>query len=408
MLWDVSGQEVDVISFERFEPQEVFIEIGLPLFFLVDEWLGHKRIAYVCGVFDGIVRHLVVACKQSLFERLVADEVTMWQALNSGVAWIVDAEDTEDGYLVKQAWSVEIENLPRRVLPDPYMTINKEIVPLLVLKGDGPELSKDGVPVNSANYIIKSGQNAIRPLVEFAYVDRYGDYNHEEIKQYCNVEVKETKAASFEVSFGLKGVESLDVELLNDVIELASIGVGYFDAICNRQLDLESMGEFERNERLTEAVLSFQELAKDKQSAILKAMKFLTPPQRGDIKTMSVGGMFSTFGDKVDFDRDASKQVKDAISKSEVDDSESFYIFGKILGLRDGEPIGWALSVDSGAEYCFYFEASMRDELIDFFKHKTKIVMELDPSSYKSSTRYELVWLSDHTADKRLVAQEEE
>lgn len=115
-MWHVTGKRVDVGLFQPFKPEEVLYDFDGPRTFTHRDRDGHLCLAHWCDEDKEVTRFLVVPFTEHLVTKLKEGESTLRDALNQPRLWALDVTHCGEP---REAWIVQIADLPQDVLPHP-------------------------------------------------------------------------------------------------------------------------------------------------------------------------------------------------------------------------------------------------------------------------------------------------
>jgi hypothetical protein len=139
-MWQIAGKNIDAAIFAPVEPVEVLYDFEGPRTFTHRDRDGQLCLAHWCDSDYDINRFIVVPFTDALVQKLKTGEITLLEAINQPHAWILDLAHSGE---IREAWSVNLSNLPEDVLPKRGTMLWPSLEPLKNARALGEEI-QDG------------------------------------------------------------------------------------------------------------------------------------------------------------------------------------------------------------------------------------------------------------------------
>jgi hypothetical protein len=358
-MWAPEGKRIENDSLGGLAPTEVLFELGEPLTFVCREIDGNPLLAHSICAEGKLARYLVSVIDERGIEELKAGRLDVLGALRQPRCWIVDFGPKWE---IMGLWLVSFDRVPKELLPKPGSMLTPEVEPLfrlrLVGSGVGPGKTS-AADIKTAAQAVESG---LRGLARIA-LDQKRQVGpvRRDIRRYSDLPYQFSRAASFEIAFGrprdwLPGV---DDEVFDEMGRLLERGLNALRADTDELAPIEG-------------------LSADQALELFEAIKALTPPTKGGIDRVEVGGglIDGLAGSKVltRDDRTRSMQRIKAARKAPALD-EPFRVTGIVeeadqgassFTLRQLEP-PLPRTVGSLLEIAFRFEDHLYDTVMEAF-----------------------------------------
>ena len=381
-MWDISGKSVDQDRLGALAPREILHEFGgEPLTFTADDPDGGLLLVHSLCVFDATSRYLVSPIDARLLKEMKAGRLDIHSALRQPRCWIVDlvAADAEPTWRVQSIHLIDFDAVPKDHLPRPGTMISPDLDPLFRIRLVGPGVGPGKTKASDIRMAAQSAESGLRGLARIAFDEKtqVGQVRRD-IRHYSDLPYLNAKAASFEILFGrphdrLPGV---DDEVFDEMASLLERGLNALRSDADELAPVEG-------------------LTADQSLQLFEAIKALTPPTRGDVVRVEVGGSLvdGLTGSKAltRLDRVRSVQRIKAVMKPVLTDPP-FRVSGKIeqadqgkLGftLRQLDPPGYS----SLMEIPFWFKESLYDDVMEGFNSTEHVVIVGE----KAGSRYEAI-----------------
>jgi hypothetical protein len=113
-MWQVSRKHIDAGLFKPLQPVEILYDFEGPRTFTHNDSAGELCLAHWCDADKEINRFIIVPFTGNLVYKLKTGEITLREALNQPRVWVLDLTHRGD---IREAWSVNLADLPGDVLP---------------------------------------------------------------------------------------------------------------------------------------------------------------------------------------------------------------------------------------------------------------------------------------------------
>lgn len=366
MMWEPKGNKIAEENLGSLEPAEVLYEFeGEPLTFVARDPDGAPLLLHDAMAFDRVTRYLVAAVDERILGDLKAGRIDILTALRQPRCWVADvAEDAS----VKALWRVEFSAIPENVLPRPGAMVNPGHDPLFRIRLIGAGVGPGRTSAGDVRMAAQAAELGLRGLARIVLDEKkkVGQVPRD-VRHFSDLPYLFSRAASFEIAFGRpRGrLPGIDDEIFHEMGSLLDRGLAA----------LRSNGDAE--DRL-------EGLSDEQTLQLFEAIRILTPPIRGDVERVEVGG---TLADRVSGSRlltrddrtRSSRRIK-ASAKSPPKEAP-FRVAGVMEGadvgtqtftLRQVEPLGGA-GVDAMSEIVFRFEDRLSDVVSDAWNSQDRV-----------------------------------
>lgn len=291
MIWTVASTTCSWLKLSQLEPVRVLDEIDGPRLFTVYSEDGQLLLAYMCGEDETVERFLLVPTSDRIVEAISNNKLTLRDALTQQ-AFMGMVDRHRDGILSTPV-QVDFGVLPSTALPRSGTYLNPVPQPLLNVRLIGTELKPEKVPASVVRRAVDGATGAIRTLIRHVLdVRQDAGRPSDWLRRYYDLPATGFAFRSFEVSFGtpeqpVQQNVTDDDKVLEEVSRLLNMG-------------LEWASEADGKEAGTSR----------EWAAIVEAMSYLTPPQKGVVETVEVSGRLAKSAHKVvSLSRLASERV---------------------------------------------------------------------------------------------------
>lgn len=308
MIWTVPSVANSWLKLSRLVPVRVLDELDGPRLFTVLGDDGQLLLAYVCGEDETSQRVLIVPTSNRIVDAIERSNITLRDALTQqAVMCMVDQQ--HDGTLGAPA-QVDFDDLPSSALPRPDTYLRPLPQPLLRVRLIGDTLKPGKIPASVVRRAVDGATGAVKTLIRHVLDVRKDTGRPAEwFRRYYDLPTTAFAFRSFEVSFGTPEQPAQqdmadDPKVLEEVSRLLNIGLEWASAAEGKEAG------------------SSQEWA-----AIVEAVSHLTPPQKGLVDSVEVGGQLTRRSrQSVTLSRTASERVGFARKKlSARNPSEAVY-----------------------------------------------------------------------------------
>jgi hypothetical protein len=271
-MWEPVGKVLDEAKIGSLEPAEVLYEFeGEPLTFVALDPDGERLLVHNLCVFERTSRYLAAAIDDRVLHELKAGRVDLRTGLRQPRCWIADvAEDAS----VKSLWRVEFASVPAKTLPRPGAMVNPALDPLFRLRLVGSDVGPGKTSAADIRMAAEAAETGLRGLARVALDEkrRVGQVPRD-VRHYSDLPYQYSLAASFEIAFGRPrdNILKLDDEVFDEMGRLLAIGLNALRAAGAEPAPVEGLNEGQ----------SLQ---------LFEAIKALTPPTRGGVDHVELGG----------------------------------------------------------------------------------------------------------------------
>jgi hypothetical protein len=327
-MWEIKGRPVDPKRFTPFEPLRVLNYYDGPRIFTFHDADDALCLACWSDEDEENSRFLVVAATDQIIADLEGGLLSVREALAQPRLWVVDW--AQDGTLTS-AWLGVLGDVPEDSQPQPRTMLHRSLDPILALRATGEAIRPGEIPGSVIKGTVEGAQRAIKCLAEYEMdlPTRKGRPSRALQKLY-DLPVQKTLAASFEVQFrsplnepglfeGLGESEIRDErEVLGRVADHLRAGLNWLTATSQATTALPAPDN------------------PDLSRAIIKALKFLTPPPHGPIREMEVRGELATHtAGPVRLSRGTRSILNGAMSRIPVTKERRVELSGRIRELNE-------------------------------------------------------------------------
>lgn len=271
VMWTVNTKPSSWLKLSKLVPERVLDEFDGPQLFTTRSDDGQLLLAYVCGEGPDFERFLLVPTTERIVHKIEANELALRDALTGqALVWLVDRKF--DGSVTAPG-EVDPAELPESALPRHGAYLYPTPEPLLSIRLMGDGLVPERVPASVVRRAVDGATGAMKALIRHV-LDVRPDPGRptESFRRYYDLPATEFAFRSFEVSFGVP--ETLvqtnlvdDRSVLDEVSKLLDNGLAW--ASGNDQPRQSANSEWR---------------------AIVEALSHLTPPQKGVIEAVQIGG----------------------------------------------------------------------------------------------------------------------
>ena len=387
-MWVPVGKALDESSLGSLAPTEVLYEFeGEPLTFVAQDSDGASLLVHNLCVFERTSRYLVSAIDERVLQDLKAGRIDIRAGLRQPRCWIADVG--EDA-LVKSLWRVEFAAVPANSLPRPGAMVNPALDPLFRLRLVGSDVGPGKTSAADIRMAAEAAETGLRGLARVALdaKKRVGQVPRD-VRHYSDLPYQYSLAASFEIAFGRPrdNLLKMDEEVFDEMGRLLAKGLNTLRASGAETAPLEGLNE-------------------DQSLQLFEAIKALTPPTRGGVDHVELGGGLVDIvsGSKVltrdDRVRSNRRIQRIKAARKAFRKEAPFRVMGVIeemdqgtssFTLRQLDPTD-APSLGAVAELPFRFEDHLYDAVMDAFTslERVAVVGERVDSIYQALDVQEL------------------
>lgn len=254
----------DLAWLRDLRPAQVLDEDLVVRLWVVQTGLGQPMLAYLADETPTGDWVLLSATSEARIRSLEAGQLPLRDALTEGWLWLVLRP--HQGPLL--AWPVQAQDLPPDHLPRPGVRLRLEHTPVLTTRAVGPTLVAGQVPASVVAWVADATRMAMKALVEHLGGLDTGGRPTDEARARYDLPVRTLAFGSLEIGFGLPSGAGVDTAPA--ALALLQAGLRWLSADAGTPL----LPERPHAERL----------------AVLEALKRLSPPDRGAIEALEIGG----------------------------------------------------------------------------------------------------------------------
>lgn len=367
-MWEPEGNRIAQDKLGSLESWEVLYEFeGEPLTFVARDPDGEPLLLHSVMVFDRTTRYVVSAIDSRILADLKAGRIDILTALREPRCWVADvAEDAS----VKALWRIEFSSIPERVLPRPGAMVNPDHDPLFRLRLIGAGVGLGKTSAGDVRMAAQAAESGLRGLARLA-LDQKKNVGAVpgNVRHYSDLPFLFSRAASFEIAFGRPRdrFPGIDEEVFAEMRRLLDQGLEVLRASGESLPDVEGLDA-------------------DQTVQLFEAIKALTPPSRGDVERVEIGGeLVSTLSEPRVLTRDdrvRSVQRIKAARKAPRKEAP-FRVSGVIeeadqgvlsFKLRQLDPAE-ATAFGNATEIAFRFEEQLYDVVMEAFNSLERMVV---------------------------------
>lgn len=373
-MWEPNGKLVDPEPLGSLRPVEVLYEFdGEYLTYLASDRNDDPLLVHNLCVFEGISRYVVSPIDSRILGDLKAGRIDVYSALQQPRCWVADlvpSEGAEPPWRIQSLYRVEFENLPGDHLPIPGTMLTPDLDPLFRIRLIGSGVGPGKTTAADVRMAAQAAELGLRGLARIA-LDEKKQVGRipRDIRHYSDLPYQFARAASFEIAFGrpLDMLPDVDDEVFNEMGRLLERGLNALRANGDDLAPIEG-------------------LSSEQALQLFEAIKALTPPTRGGVDRVEVGGglIERLAVSKVLTRDDRSRSVQRIKATRKVPRKEApFRVSGVIeeadqgtssFTLRKLEPQTLPV-VGAMTEIGFRFEDHLYDAVMDAFNSLERMVV---------------------------------
>lgn len=270
-MWTPEGKQIRQDSLGSIVPQEVLFEFEEPLTFVSIDLDGQLLLAHSLCAEGTLSRYVIAVTDQRIIQELKAGRLDILGALRQPRCWIADFGAKWE---VVNLWLVPFEQIPKDHLPRSGAMISPGLDPIFRLRLIGPGVGPGNTTAADIRMAAQAAEAGLRGLARIALDEKkqVGQVPRT-IRDYSDLPFQYTRAASFEIAFGrpLDRLPEVDDEVFDEMGRLLKKGLEALRTNAENIVPIEGMNE-------TQATQLFE------------AIKALTPPMRGGVERIEVGG----------------------------------------------------------------------------------------------------------------------
>ncbi len=270
-MWVPTGKQIEKDALGDLTPVEVLVEFEEPLTFVCNDLDGQPLLAHSLCAEGVLSRYLISVTDQKVVQELKAGRLDVLGALRQPRCWIADlGADWE----VVGLWLVAFDRVPKDHLPRSGAMITPDLDPIFWLRLIGPGVGPGNTTAADIRMAAQAAESGLRGLARIALDEKkqVGQVRHT-IRDYSDLPYQYARAASFEIAFGppqdrLPGVDDV---VFDEMGRLLKIGLEALRTNGEDSVPVEGLNE-------------------DQTTQLFEAIKALTPPMRGGVDRIEVGG----------------------------------------------------------------------------------------------------------------------
>lgn len=271
-MWIPDGKVIDSGRIGSLEPMEVLYEFsGEPLTFVAHDLEDGRLLVHSLCVFDRTSRYLVSAIDERVLKDLKAGRLDIFTALKQPRCWIADISEDAS---VKSLWRIDFVSIPEEVLPSPGAMLNPELDPFFRLRLIGSGVGPGKTSAADIRMAAQAAESGLRGLARVALDEKkHVGAVSRDIRHYSDLPYRYSRAASFEIAFGrpLDSFAPVDDEVFHEMGRLLEQGLKSLRAIGDDSEPIDGLDP-------------------DQTVQLFEAIKSLTPPTRGGVSRIEIGG----------------------------------------------------------------------------------------------------------------------
>lgn len=271
-MWAPEGKEIDRDSLGQLAPVDVLFEFEEPLTFVCKDTDGQPLLAHNLTSQGPVSRYLVAVTDDRIIREVKAGRLDLLGALRQPRCWIADLSA---GWQVVTLWLVPFDRIPKDHLPTPGAMVTPELDPIFRLRLIGPGVGPGNTSAADIRMAAQAAESGLRGLARIALDEKkqVGAVRRT-VRDFSDLPYQFTRAASFEIAFGRPRdrLTAIDDEVFREMGRLLEQGL----------LSLRENGE---------GVTVIEGLDGEQSLQLYEALKALTPPTRGGVDRVEVGGV---------------------------------------------------------------------------------------------------------------------
>ena len=271
-MWTPGGKTIEPTRLGTLEPSEVLYEFdGEPLTFVAQDPDDEPLLVHSLSVFERTSRYLASAIDSRILQDLKTGRIDLLTALRQPRCWIVDLADDAS---INALWRIDFGAIPERFLPRPGAMLYPALDPLFRVRLIGSGVGPGKTSAADVRMAAQAAESGLRGLARIALDQKKKSGQvPKDIRHYSDLPFQYSRAASFEIALGrprdtLPGV---DDDVFNEMGNLLEQGLKALRANADDVSPIEG-------------------LTADQELQLFEAIKALTPPLRGGVDRIEVGG----------------------------------------------------------------------------------------------------------------------
>ena len=310
MTWPTLDEDrrIELSHIGDFAPVYVLYEFDGPCIFTTFSASHSLLLAYLAEDLDDqeVLRFIVSSTSASTIGELKNGTISVREALTRGSMWIVDSDYS---YRPKSAYHVQCNELPEDALPARGTMLWASLEPAFRVRLKGDEVQPGRVPASVLAQAASIASKALKPVFEWAARDLRSDISGRPPDWLRLLYSLETQCVSYgSLEIGFRTAEVPDHGQLSFPLE--------GDDLTPERI--QSAGWTALQEGLEWAISKnpLPNQPNDKWLAILESLKGLSPISKGPVDSIEVsGGLLDRVDNPFQLDRQASKRIRDELTK---------------------------------------------------------------------------------------------
>ena len=277
-MWEPKGKIIDSNALGSLTPREPLFEFeGEYLTFVAGDPNDDLLLVHNLCVSEGVSRYLVSPVDARILGELKAGRLDIYSALRQPRCWITDlvADDSsEHPWRIEALYLVDFDSIPKDYLPRPGAMITPDLDPLFRLRLIGSGVGPGKTSAADVRMAAQAAESGLRGLARVALDEKKkAGQVPRDIRHYSDLPYQYSRAASFEIAFGRPRdtFPSVDDEVFDEMGRLLERGLKALRANGDDLAPVEGLN--------AEQTLQ-----------LFEAIKALTPPTRGGVERVEVGG----------------------------------------------------------------------------------------------------------------------
>lgn len=270
-MWAPEGKSIDRDSLGQLAPVDVLFEFEEPLTFVCMDPDGQPLLAHNLTSQGPVSRFLVAVTDDRIIRELKAGRLDLLGALRQPRCWIADLTA---GWQAVAVWLVSFDRIPKDHLPMPGAMVTPDLGPIFRLRLIGPGVGPGKTSAADIRMAAQAAESGLRGLARIALdEERNVGAVPRTVRDFSDLPYQFTRAASFEIAFGRPRdrLTAIDDEVFREMGRLLEQGL----------LSLREDGE---------GVPVIEGLDGEQTLQLYEAIRSLTPPSRGGVDRVEVGG----------------------------------------------------------------------------------------------------------------------
>ena len=270
-MWVPDGKQIANDSLGDLVPVEVLFEFEEPLTFVASDRDGQPLLVHSLCSEDAVSRYLIAVTDQGVIHELKAGRLDVLGALKQPRCWIADLGAN---WKLEAIWLLPFDRVPKDHLPRPGAMITPNLDSIFRLRLIGTGVGPGNTSAADIRMAAQAAEAGLRGLARIALDEKkQAGTVRRTIREYSDLPYQYTRAASFEIAFGRPQdrLPEVDDEIFDEMGRLLKKGL---DALRSNGEDLVPIEGLDENQA----------------TQLFEAIKALTPPTRGGVERVEVGG----------------------------------------------------------------------------------------------------------------------